>query len=487
MQTIYSKKFKTLEEQIQLLKDRGLNFTDEKIAVDVLLKKNYFDIINGFETLLLKVPKAPNKQYGDGANFEHFNELYKFDKKLATAVIRAIDSFENRLKSSIAYRFCESIFCAEPSTNPACYINILMYDNPYSIQNRLNTLLPGRITQNFVNEINSDINKFVNEEVLLIENKITGLNGSVTQYITKKTRTRILKAINNINDSISDVNSVISAANITISATPRVRGRRGGRISPLTPFSTNLGVNLTKVSSSTVDPNALENSIKHFLNKLQELNIRVDKIYSHVAANNSTAIHNIPKYELKNFVGHNLFKTNHDRRDNNYIDSAKTKYSYLQKYEVPPFWVIIKTLELGSVLRLMYGLKNDILDKVVEDMGLMITERHILFNSTKIIIDLRNHCAHFGLINRFRTKENIRINTDLINKLNLTTKSDGNSHYEIRLFDSLKVLSQFTSLKDVSSLFKVFFMTQDCQIDSKLLMKLLNRMGNDNFLNWCDF
>lgn len=104
----------------------------------------------------------------------------------------------------------------------------------------------------------------------------------------------------------------------------------------------------------------------------------------------------------------------------------------------------------------MYGLNTAILDKVVLDMGLTPSEKHILFNSTKIIIDLRNHCAHFGLVNRFRTKHHIKINTDLINKLNLRTKSDGNSHYEIRLFDTLQVLAQFTSLHEVSSLFKEF-------------------------------
>ena len=156
-------------------------------------------------------------------------------------------------------------------------------------------------------------------------------------------------------------------------------------------------------------------------------------------------------------------------------------------FPISPFWVIIKTLELGSVLRLMYGLRSDILDKVVEDMGLLPTEKHILFNSTKIIIDFRNYCAHFGLVNRFLTKENIRINTDLVNSLNLKTKSDGHSHYEIRLYDTLQVLSQFTNLEEVSSLFKEFFMSDDCLIDSKLLIKLLNRMGNDDFSNWCNF
>lgn len=55
----------------------------------------------------------------------------------------------------------------------------------------------------------------------------------------------------------------------------------------------------------------------HFLKDLQELNIRLNKIYSQVAINSNTVIHTAPHFELKNFVGHNLFKTNHDGKDNN--------------------------------------------------------------------------------------------------------------------------------------------------------------------------
>jgi abortive infection bacteriophage resistance protein len=485
MKKIYSKKFIPLKGQIKLLKDRGLCFRNENIAEDLLLEKNYFDIINGFETLLLNKSK-PNKEYTDGAYFEHFDVLYRFDKMLASIVFKAIDSFENRLKTSIAYRFCESVFNSNPNSNPAFYLNILMYENPYSIHNRLNTLLPGRITQKFVDDINNQIYRFINQEITRIQSKITVLNGTTVNYISKKARSRLIKAKNNFNMSILNVNNVIAAANGAISATPSVSGI-GSRIGTLTPFTMNSVTPFNAVSAGTLNPSTVDNAIQNFLTEIHALNIRVDKIYSHVAANSNTAIHTVQNSELVSFVGHNLFKTNHDNKDNNnYIDSAKLKYNYLQTYEIPPLWVIIKTLELGSVLKLIYGLKQDILDKVVTDMGLLPSERHILFNSTKIIIDLRNHCAHFGLINRFRTKQNIRINTDLVNKLNLKTKSDGTSHYEICLFDTLQVLSQFTNLNEVSFLFKDFFMSRDCQIDSKLLMKLLNRMGNDNFLNWCD-
>ncbi|WP_283153420.1 Abi family protein [Guptibacillus hwajinpoensis] len=486
MQKTFSKKFETFEGQINLLKNRGLTISDEKKAVDILSKKNYFDLINGFETLLLKDPKATNKEYSSETHFDQFIELYNFDKMFSAIVFKAIDSFENRLKTSVAYRFCESVFDSNPNANPACYMDVLKYENPFSIHNQLNTLQPGHITQKFVNNINTEINNFINKEVMKIENKLTAVNRSPIQYITTKARKKLLKAMNNINDSISKTNNVIIAANNVISSTPSVRGS-GDLVTNISRFTTSLTLSLSKVSSGAVNPNTIESSIASFIKVFQELELRLNKIHSKVAINNNTAIHTVPHFELKNFVGHNLFKTNHNQKDMNYIDFSKAKYNYLQKFEVPPFWVIIKTLELGSVLKLMYGLKTSILDKVVQDMGLTLAEKHILFNSTKIITDLRNHCAHFGLVNRFRTNHHIKINTDLINKLNLKTKSNGNSHYEIRLYDTLQVLAQFTNLNEINSLFKEVFMSPDCLIDAKLLMKLLDRMGNDNFLNWCSF
>ncbi|MGE6415314.1 Abi family protein [Planococcus kocurii] len=107
MQKFYSKKFHTIEDQIELLKNRGLSFRNEEEACEVLLQKNYFDVINGFETLLLKDPKAKKKEYGANYYFEHFIELYKFDKLLSSVILQKIEAFENRLKTSIAYRFAE--------------------------------------------------------------------------------------------------------------------------------------------------------------------------------------------------------------------------------------------------------------------------------------------------------------------------------------------------------------------------------------------
>ena len=49
-----TKEFKTIEEQIAGLEARHLKFKNRNRAKKILRRYNYFDIINGFETILLK-------------------------------------------------------------------------------------------------------------------------------------------------------------------------------------------------------------------------------------------------------------------------------------------------------------------------------------------------------------------------------------------------------------------------------------------------
>lgn len=57
-----------------------MKFKNRKKAADVLRKYNYFDVINGFETILLKKNTA-EKEY-EGVYFEDFRDLYFFDMRL---------------------------------------------------------------------------------------------------------------------------------------------------------------------------------------------------------------------------------------------------------------------------------------------------------------------------------------------------------------------------------------------------------------------
>ena len=64
------KTFKTLDEQIEILRSRGLVVNDVEKAKNILLRENYF-FINGYRHLLFKGPKENISI--DGSSFD---ELY---------------------------------------------------------------------------------------------------------------------------------------------------------------------------------------------------------------------------------------------------------------------------------------------------------------------------------------------------------------------------------------------------------------------------
>ncbi len=103
------KQFKTVDEQILLLKSRNLQFRDEAKAKTILEKINYFDIINGTENILLK---TMNPKVYDNVYFEDFYEIYKFDTDIRILTLKKIFEIEARLRTSLAHNFA-SQFCTQ--------------------------------------------------------------------------------------------------------------------------------------------------------------------------------------------------------------------------------------------------------------------------------------------------------------------------------------------------------------------------------------
>lgn len=132
-----------------------------------------------------------------------------------------------------------------------------------------------------------------------------------------------------------------------------------------------------------------------------------------------------------------------------YIDECKTKFPYINEYNNPPFWVVIKTSMLNDIIILMYGLKKRTFDAVLREFNLKPYHKEKFLNSLEIIRELRNSCAHFELVNRFRTPQKLKINAHLISELNLHPIR---SQYIIKLFDVLKILKIYLDLTEITSL-----------------------------------
>lgn len=118
------KEFKTIDEQINLLKSRGMIIPDEKKAKKYLLTNNYYNIINGYSKPFLK----EKEQYLPGATFDEVSRLYFFDKELKQTLFNYILDAEHHLKSIFAYRFAET-----HEENPEAYLDIRAYDHQKSL------------------------------------------------------------------------------------------------------------------------------------------------------------------------------------------------------------------------------------------------------------------------------------------------------------------------------------------------------------------
>ena len=107
-----TKEFKTIEQQINALDERKLKFKNKTKAREILSKYNYFDIINGFETILLQ-PETAIKEYKN-VYFEDFWDLYKFDMKLKKQTLFKVFDIESRMRTAISYHFtseyCNTIY-----------------------------------------------------------------------------------------------------------------------------------------------------------------------------------------------------------------------------------------------------------------------------------------------------------------------------------------------------------------------------------------
>ena len=95
------KQFKNLDEQIDILKHKGLIINNEKYAKQVLLRENYF-FLNGYRHLFLK--SEENKQFKQGTTFEELYSLFLFDRSFRNVLFKYLLVIENNLKSIISYQ-----------------------------------------------------------------------------------------------------------------------------------------------------------------------------------------------------------------------------------------------------------------------------------------------------------------------------------------------------------------------------------------------
>ncbi len=99
------KTFKTIDEQIQILRDKGLVIDDEDFARETLLRENYF-FISGYRHLFLDGIKS--KRFRPGTNFRELYAMFNFDRQLRNIIFKNLLIIENNMKSIFSYQLSKN-------------------------------------------------------------------------------------------------------------------------------------------------------------------------------------------------------------------------------------------------------------------------------------------------------------------------------------------------------------------------------------------
>lgn len=90
--------YTTVEEQIELLKNKGLIFVDEDFAKSCLETNGYYNIINSYKTQYIEVVDG-EKRYVLGTTFEQIYSMFILDHNLRNSIMAAMLDLEEHLRA----------------------------------------------------------------------------------------------------------------------------------------------------------------------------------------------------------------------------------------------------------------------------------------------------------------------------------------------------------------------------------------------------
>lgn len=128
-----SKVFKTLDEQVEILRGKGLIIDDVDFTKDVLLRENYF-FINGYRHLFLKSQK--NKVFIPGTTFSELYAMFNFDRQIRNILFKNILIIENNAKSIFSYVLSKKYGYKEKN-----YLDVHNFNNSKDKVRQVNDLL----------------------------------------------------------------------------------------------------------------------------------------------------------------------------------------------------------------------------------------------------------------------------------------------------------------------------------------------------------
>ena len=123
---MYSKK---VEEQIEILKNKGIIFKDEEKAKKIILRENFYNLTTDYDDIFLNLKKSTNENevYEEETYFEELYAIYQLDRELRSLIFDYINLLEINIKSYISYVFSEKYGEKDYGTEKNNFYNICYF------------------------------------------------------------------------------------------------------------------------------------------------------------------------------------------------------------------------------------------------------------------------------------------------------------------------------------------------------------------------
>ncbi len=116
-----NKTFKSLDEQITILRSKGLNIPDVEDAKEILLRENYF-FLSGYRLLFMQ--SESNRKFIEGTTFDEIYAMFQFDRHVRNIVFKNLLIIENNIKSISSYQLSSEYGIREEDyLNPKNFTN----------------------------------------------------------------------------------------------------------------------------------------------------------------------------------------------------------------------------------------------------------------------------------------------------------------------------------------------------------------------------
>ena len=134
------KDYKTFNQQLKILRKRGLDVPTDGSPKRFLEQENYYNVINGYKDLFLKQNSLGNpidpEQYLDGTHFNELKSLFLFDRELRSLFLKYILIFENSFKTVLSHEFSRRY----PEENSYLDIQNYVSNNPKKVLQQISIL-----------------------------------------------------------------------------------------------------------------------------------------------------------------------------------------------------------------------------------------------------------------------------------------------------------------------------------------------------------